>query len=84
MTGIGTLLADNPRLTVRDVETTRQPLRIVVDRHLEIPLDARSSRAATCWWRPPSEHAERALMLAQTGAEVLVLPESRGKVDLPR
>ena len=40
MIGIGTLLADNPRLTARDVVTSRQPLRIVVDRHLQIPFDA--------------------------------------------
>ncbi|MGH8119165.1 MAG: bifunctional diaminohydroxyphosphoribosylaminopyrimidine deaminase/5-amino-6-(5-phosphoribosylamino)uracil reductase RibD [Gammaproteobacteria bacterium] len=41
MTGIGTVLADDPRLTVRDVDTGgRQPLRIVIDPELKIPRGA--------------------------------------------
>jgi diaminohydroxyphosphoribosylaminopyrimidine deaminase / 5-amino-6-(5-phosphoribosylamino)uracil reductase len=40
LTGIGTVQADNPRLTVRAVATPRQPLRIVVDRHAETPREA--------------------------------------------
>ncbi|HZD20077.1 MAG TPA: bifunctional diaminohydroxyphosphoribosylaminopyrimidine deaminase/5-amino-6-(5-phosphoribosylamino)uracil reductase RibD, partial [Burkholderiales bacterium] len=37
LTGIGTVNADDPRLTVRDVETPRQPLRVIVDSRLETP-----------------------------------------------
>src|SRR5258706_6966907 len=37
LTGIGTVKADDPRLTVREVETTRQPLRVIVDSRLETP-----------------------------------------------
>jgi diaminohydroxyphosphoribosylaminopyrimidine deaminase / 5-amino-6-(5-phosphoribosylamino)uracil reductase len=40
LTGIGTVLADNPSLTVRDVPTTRQPLRILLDSHLEVDDNA--------------------------------------------
>lgn len=40
LTGIGTVKADNPRLNVRDVETPRQPLKVVVDSKLEIAPDA--------------------------------------------
>lgn len=41
MTGIGTVLADNPRLDVREVETALQPLRIVVDSTLRTPPTSR-------------------------------------------
>jgi diaminohydroxyphosphoribosylaminopyrimidine deaminase/5-amino-6-(5-phosphoribosylamino)uracil reductase len=41
MTGIGTLKDDDPRLTVRDVPSERQPVRVVVDSRLRIPVDAR-------------------------------------------
>lgn len=39
LTGIGTVLADNPRLNVRTLPTVRQPIRIVLDSHLQTPLD---------------------------------------------
>ena len=41
LTGIGTVQADNPQLTVRGIATPRQPLRIVVDRHAETPREAK-------------------------------------------
>ncbi len=40
VTGIGTVLADNPQMTVRHVATPRQPLRVVLDTHLRTPVDA--------------------------------------------
>jgi diaminohydroxyphosphoribosylaminopyrimidine deaminase / 5-amino-6-(5-phosphoribosylamino)uracil reductase len=40
VTGIGTVLADNPQLTVRHVVTPRQPIRVVLDTHLRTPVDA--------------------------------------------
>jgi diaminohydroxyphosphoribosylaminopyrimidine deaminase / 5-amino-6-(5-phosphoribosylamino)uracil reductase len=40
VTGIGTVLADNPQLTVRHVASPRQPLRVVLDTHLRTPADA--------------------------------------------
>jgi diaminohydroxyphosphoribosylaminopyrimidine deaminase/5-amino-6-(5-phosphoribosylamino)uracil reductase len=82
MVGIGTLLADNPRLTVRDVETSRQPLRIVVDRHLQIPLDARVLESGHVLIATAEHQAHKALRLRDLGAEVILLPNTEGKVDL--
>ncbi len=49
LTGIGTVRADDPELTVRAVPTPRQPLRIVVDRHGETPDPRRCCEGAR-WW----------------------------------
>lgn len=44
LTGIGTVRQDDPRLTVREVDTSRQPLKVVVDRSGELPAGARVAR----------------------------------------
>jgi diaminohydroxyphosphoribosylaminopyrimidine deaminase/5-amino-6-(5-phosphoribosylamino)uracil reductase len=88
LTGIGTVKDDNPQLTVRDVETTRQPLRVVVDSRLETPPDARIMGAGTliaaaAEYPDRAEHERRALALRARGAEIVVLPNAGGKVELP-
>ena len=74
LTGIGTVRADDPQLTVREVETPRQPLRVIVDSRLETPPNARVLPALVFSARPGS----------LPNAEVLALANANGKVDLPR
>ncbi len=83
LTGAGTVRDDDPRLTVRDVETTRQPLRVVVDSHLETPPAARILEGGHALVATASEDAAKTAALCAAGAEVVVLPNPQGKVDLP-
>jgi diaminohydroxyphosphoribosylaminopyrimidine deaminase/5-amino-6-(5-phosphoribosylamino)uracil reductase len=76
LTGIGTVKADDPQLTVRDVDTPRQPLRVVVDSRLETPPGAKVLQG------------DKALIFsAQPGsvrnADVVPMKNAGGKVDLP-
>jgi diaminohydroxyphosphoribosylaminopyrimidine deaminase/5-amino-6-(5-phosphoribosylamino)uracil reductase len=77
LTGIGTVKADDPRLTVREIQTPRQPLRVIVDSRLETPRSARILEGETVL-----------VFSAKPGvlknAEVIALPNAGGKVDLPR
>jgi diaminohydroxyphosphoribosylaminopyrimidine deaminase/5-amino-6-(5-phosphoribosylamino)uracil reductase len=83
MAGIGTLQADNPRLNVREVETTRQPMRIVVDRNLEMSAQARVLEGGNVLVFCAREDRDRGATLRAAGAEVIALPDASGKVDLP-
>lgn len=80
LTGIGTVRADDPELNVREVPTTRQPVRVVVDSRLETPLEARVVGEGTLI-AAAAESARKAALIAK-GASVLVLPNSGGDVDL--
>ena len=84
LTGAGTVRDDDPRLNVRDVETSRQPLRVVVDSHFETPPTARILEGGRTVVAAAQEDAEKSAALRAAGAEVLVLPNPQGKVDLPR
>ncbi len=83
LTGIGTVLQDNPRLDVRLVDTPRQPHLVVVDSRLETPLDAHlfiAGRALFIYAAVPNDAKKAAL--EALGATVIYLPGSQGKVDL--
>jgi diaminohydroxyphosphoribosylaminopyrimidine deaminase/5-amino-6-(5-phosphoribosylamino)uracil reductase len=84
LTGAGTVRDDDPRLTVRDIETSRQPLRVVVDSHFETPPTARILEGGNTLVAAAQDDAEKAAILRAAGAEVVVLPNPQGKVDLPR
>ncbi len=82
MTGIGTLADDDPRLTVRDVETPRQPLRIVVDSWLRITPEAKILEGGGVLVATATRDEEKNRALVKKGAEVVVLPNAEHKVDL--
>ena len=87
LTGIGTVLADNPKLDVRLVDTPRQPHLVIVDSRLETPLDAAlfiAGRACYIYAAVPNDVKKSAL--EARGATVIYLPGktpgTKGKVDL--
>ncbi|MGH8865267.1 MAG: bifunctional diaminohydroxyphosphoribosylaminopyrimidine deaminase/5-amino-6-(5-phosphoribosylamino)uracil reductase RibD, partial [Burkholderiales bacterium] len=82
MTGIGTLRDDDPSLTVRDVETSRQPLRIVVDSRLRITPEAKILEGGGVLVATATRDEGKTRVLASKGAEVVVLPNAENKVDL--
>lgn len=81
LTGIGTVKDDDPRLTVRDVATSRQPLPVVVDSRLEIPLTARLLERPALVFSARAD-TDKIAALASRGVAVVVLPNAAGKVDL--
>jgi diaminohydroxyphosphoribosylaminopyrimidine deaminase/5-amino-6-(5-phosphoribosylamino)uracil reductase len=83
LTGVGTVLEDDPRLDVRHVRTARQPPRVIVDSRLQTPLRARILEPpGPVWLYAAAEDAERHDRLAGRGVEITTLPSADGKVDL--
>ncbi len=83
LTGIGTVLDDDPRLTVRAVATSRQPLRVVIDSRLETPPAARILEGGGTLIVCAVADTAKAARLRDMGAEVVALPNAAGKVELP-
>ena len=83
LTGIGTVLADDARLNVRDVATERQPLRVVLDSRLRMPLTARMLQEKNVLIYAAVRDEEKIAELEKSDAAVSVLPDGNGQVDLP-
>ncbi|WP_371819056.1 bifunctional diaminohydroxyphosphoribosylaminopyrimidine deaminase/5-amino-6-(5-phosphoribosylamino)uracil reductase RibD [Achromobacter sp. SD115] len=84
LTGMGTVLKDDPQLNVRGVDTPRQPRKAVVDGRFEIPEDARLFDGAEVILFTAREDAAKAARLQAKNARVVLLPgEAPGRVDLP-
>lgn len=98
LTGINTVLADDARLNVREtaVPPVRQPLRVVLDSQLRTPPGARvlqpppssaggdgAGEKGMVLIYTAVEHAEKRAALEHRGATVAVMPDGKGKVDLP-
>ena len=84
LTGIGTVLADDPELNVRHIETSRQPLRVIVDSRLRIPLDSKVLRGEQALIFTASDCQEKTTALRDMGASVIRLPDADGKLDLAK
>lgn len=91
LTGVGTVKEDDPMLNVREVLTERQPWKIIVDSHLDTPLNAKilnhldqSGVVLVCASLESSQAKEKAKVLEERGVEVLAMANQNGKVDLPK
>ncbi|WP_438395828.1 bifunctional diaminohydroxyphosphoribosylaminopyrimidine deaminase/5-amino-6-(5-phosphoribosylamino)uracil reductase RibD [Caballeronia sp. DA-9] len=84
LTGIGTVREDDPQLTVRAVDTPRQPQRVLIDSRLDVPLGARILEGAPPWVFCGAEpDSVKAAALRERGIEFTPLTNEDGKVDLP-
>ena len=97
LTGVGTVKEDDPSLTVRAVTTVRQPKRIIIDSKLDIPLaatvlkqfanDSAASKdggaMVVCGAITSDAQLAKQAQLQAQGIEVISMPNSMGKVDLP-
>jgi diaminohydroxyphosphoribosylaminopyrimidine deaminase/5-amino-6-(5-phosphoribosylamino)uracil reductase len=83
LTGIGTVLEDDPRLDVRLVPTPRQPLRVIVDSRLQTPAAARILDApGEVLVYTATADAPQAPSLRARAAELVPMAAPDGKVDL--
>lgn len=87
LTGISTVSADNPAMTVRlpeliEKKQSRQPLRVVVDSRLKISAQAKILQEGNVLIAHATDLQDRAQSLRQAGAELLQLPDAEGRVCL--
>lgn len=97
LTGVGTIKEDDASLTVRAVSTVRQPKRIIIDSKLDIPLTANvlkpfagkstlskdNGAMVVCGEITTDAQLAKQTQLQAQGVEVISMPNSMGKVDLP-
>ncbi len=91
LTGIGTVLEDDPLLNVRGLDVPRQPHLVVVDSRLELPLNAKlldtlgsGEQARQIWvYTATAEQADKRAALTARGVQVIDCAGPGGKVDLP-
>ena len=90
VTGVGTIREDDPSLNVREVETPRQPWRIIVDAKLETPPHAKilnpdqSGVMIFCANLDDSSSQAKAKAFEARGIQVIPMANEFGKVDLPK
>ncbi len=82
LTGINTILSDDAQLNVREIATERQPLRVMLDSTLRMPLTARILQGGNVLIYAAVHDVTRIAALEQAGATVVLLPDGNGRVDL--
>jgi diaminohydroxyphosphoribosylaminopyrimidine deaminase/5-amino-6-(5-phosphoribosylamino)uracil reductase len=82
LVGIGTVLADDPSLTVSSKVNQREPVKIIVDTKLRTPLKAKVLNRPTIIATTKSASPKRISALGKKGAKVLIIEEKEGKVNL--
>lgn len=90
LTGIGTVLEDDPLLNVRGLDVPRQPHLVVVDSRLDMPLNAQllntqgtGEQARQIWiYTATTDNADQRAALIARGVSVIDMPGPGGKVDL--
>lgn len=96
LTGIGTVIADDPAMTVREIDVARQPRRVVVDSRLRVSETARLLQGGAWIFHAvpvdgPGASDDAALdatrrrieRLRKVGCDVISMPGAHGRVDLP-
>ncbi len=84
MVGIGTVLADDPRLNCR-IENGNDPIRIICDSKMRMPLDseiAKTAKTVRTIVAVAVKDAEKEKALSEKGIEVIFAPDKNGRVDL--
>lgn len=82
LTGLGTVLADDPLLNVRGISTPRQPIRAVVDTRFEIPETARILDGGRLWIFTCHADLAKSQRMADKNVQVIILPMHHNRVDL--
>jgi len=84
LTGIGTILADDPNFSVRLAGEWRQPVKVVVDTNLSTPPNAKllQQNAEQVYFATAVDDPEEQEAILNTGASIQVFPEKRGFMDL--
>jgi len=82
LTGIGTVLADDPQMTVRLEGAELQPVRVIADTRWRTPVNSRILQQPGKVIIAGSQRSEAPAGLQGTGAQLLALPEVDGKLDL--
>ncbi|MBI1748858.1 MAG: bifunctional diaminohydroxyphosphoribosylaminopyrimidine deaminase/5-amino-6-(5-phosphoribosylamino)uracil reductase RibD [Acidobacteria bacterium] len=87
LVGVGTILADDPELTMRLKRPKRRPLvKVIVDTHLRTPIRARvlrpSDRGKVLIFTTRAASMAKRQALQRAGATVLQAPTWKGRVDL--